>query len=192
MIKSNKNKWDLRYIDADHVQYPVADVLTENAYLLPQSGNALDIACGIGANAVFLASHGLRTDAWDSSSVAIKKLNDYACGKKLPLAPKVLQIKPTDLKPAFYDVIVVSKFLNRDLCVNIVHSLKPSGLLFYQTFTQEKTTLQGPKSPKYLLSKNELLKLFGNLHIVYYRENGKLGKISKGIRNQALFIGQKS
>jgi hypothetical protein len=30
------------------------------------------------------------------------------------------------------------------------------------------------------------------LNVVYYRENGKLGNIAQGIRNQALFIGQRS
>lgn len=191
MTTSNKNKWDLRYLHADHVQYPVAEILSENAYLLPESGKALDLACGMGANALFLAHHGLVTDAWDSSDVAIKKLKVFANGKKLPLTPKVLDIKPIHLKAAAYDVIVVSKFLDRNLCAKITDSLKPGGLMFYQTFTQEKTTLQGPSNPDFLLAKKELLNLFSRLNVVYYRENGKLGNIAKGIRNQALFIGQK-
>ena len=191
MTTSNKNKWDLRYLHADHVQYPVAEILSENAYLLPGSGKALDLACGMGANALFLAHHGLVTDAWDSSDVAIKKLTVFASGKKLPLTPKVLDIKPVHLKADAYDVIVVSKFLDRDLCAKITDSLKPGGLMFYQTFTQEKTTLQGPSNPDFLLAKKELLHLFSCLNVVYYRENGKLGNIAQGIRNQALFIGQK-
>ncbi len=191
MTTSNKNKWDLRYLHADHVQYPVAEILSENAFLLPKTGKALDLACGMGANALFLAHHGLVTDAWDSSDVAIKKLNVFANGKKLPLTPKVLDIKPVHLKAASYDVIVISKFLDRDLCAKITDSLKPGGLIFYQTFTQEKTTLQGPNNPDFLLAKKELLNLFSRLNVVYYRENGKLGNIAKGIRNQALFIGQK-
>jgi hypothetical protein len=81
--------------------------------------------------------------------------------------------------------------LDRGLCANISNSLKPGGLVFYQTFTQEKTTLQGPSNPDFLLAKNELLNLFNSLSVVYYRENGKLGSISQGIRNQALFIGQR-
>ncbi len=191
MTTSNKNKWDLRYLHADHVQYPVAEILSENAFLLPKTGKALDLACGMGANALFLAHHGLVTDAWDSSDVAIKKLNVFANGKKLPLTPKVLDIKPVHLKAASYDVIVISKFLDRDLCAKITDSLKPGGLIFYQTFTQEKTSLQGPNNPDFLLAKKELLNLFSRLNVVYYRENGKLGNIAKGIRNQALFIGQK-
>jgi len=191
MTTSNKNKWDLRYLHADHVQYPVAEILSENAFLLPKTGKALDVACGMGANALFLARHGLVTDAWDSSDVAIKKLNVFANGKKLPLTPKVLDIKPVHLKAASYDVIVISKFLDRDLCAKITDSLKPGGLIFYQTFTQEKTSLQGPNNPDFLLAKKELLNLFSRLNVVYYRENGKLGNIAKGIRNQALFIGQK-
>ena len=47
------SKWNAVYSQADPACYPVAQVLTDNEFLLPQAGTALDLACGLGANAVF-------------------------------------------------------------------------------------------------------------------------------------------
>ena len=55
------NKWNLLYNQADVADYKAAKVLTENSFLLPSSGSALDLACGLGANSVFLVAIPLRT-----------------------------------------------------------------------------------------------------------------------------------
>jgi len=41
------------------------------------------------------------------------------------------------------------------------------------------------------LAENELLHLFADLQIVVYREEGKIGDISQGFRNEALLIARK-
>lgn len=60
-----QQKWDRLYEKDTSTE--VASVLAENSYLLPSQGNALDLACGLGANALFLSEHGLETHAWDIS-----------------------------------------------------------------------------------------------------------------------------
>jgi tellurite methyltransferase len=47
-------KWDARYRERDRIPSP-ALVLSENLHLLPGSGAALDLACGLGENALLLA-----------------------------------------------------------------------------------------------------------------------------------------
>ncbi|TXL01415.1 hypothetical protein BMR02_03760 [Methylococcaceae bacterium HT1] len=64
-------------------------------------------------------------------------------------------------------------------------------MLFYQTYTQYKSSEQGPKNLRYLLAENELLQIFSSLKLVYYRENSGLGAIRQGLRNEAQFVGQK-
>lgn len=90
-----------------------------------------------------------------------------------------------------YDVVVVSRFLDRNLKDAIIGALKPGGLLFYQTFDRDKVGGAGPNNPDYLLSNNELLRMFSLLQVVFYRENGLIGNTEKGLRNEAQFIGQK-
>lgn len=149
----------------------VTAVLSEHAFLLPQTGTALDLACGLGGNAVFLARHGLAVTALDISSVAINKLICYAAEHKLTINADQQHITPESLKANCFDVIVVSRFLDRTLMNAIIDALKPNGLLFYQTFTHEKATDTPPHNPDYLLATNELLALFGPLTAVFYQEN---------------------
>jgi len=182
-------KWDQIYQNSTCSE--VADVLRENEFLLPEKGLALDLACGLGANAVFLAEKGLETHAWDISSVAIEKLKKNAEIKGLNISAKQHYIDFKNLPKNAFDVIVLSHFLDRSLCNAIMDSLKPDGLLFYQTYVREKLDSVGPKNPDFLLGRNELLMLFSPLTVVVYRENSLVGQLDYGERNEALYIGQK-
>lgn len=167
------------------------DVLLDNLFLLPEKGVALDLACGLGENALLLAEKGLDTHAWDISSVALEKLKQKAKKKSLEVRVKQLYIDANKLPKNTFDVIVLGHFLDRSLCNAIMDSLKPDGLLFYQTYVMEKISSKGPNNPAFLLARNELLNLFSPLSILVYRENSRVGNLDYGERNEAFFIGQK-
>jgi tellurite methyltransferase len=184
-------KWDHIYTRSEQGLYSAAQVLAENDYLLPQTGAALDLACGLGGNAIFLAELGLSVTAWDVSSVAIDKLTAYAVHKGLNVNACQQKITANSFKGYHFDVIVVSRFLDRTLSDAIIGALKPAGLLFYQTFTREKTSPKPPDNPDYLLTENELLEMFSPLRVIFYRENALIGNQERGLRNEAQFVGQK-
>lgn len=184
-----ESKWDRIY--SKNSNSPPAGVLIDNHFLLPREGRALDLACGLGENALFLAQRGLDTHAWDISSVALNKLKKNAKLKSLVVSTKQVQIQPNLLPKNTFDVIVLSHFLDRSLSNAIMESLKLDGLLFYQTYVREKTAAVGPNNPDFLLARNELIRLFRPLKIVLYRENSLIGDLQCGERNEALFIGQK-
>jgi 2-polyprenyl-3-methyl-5-hydroxy-6-metoxy-1,4-benzoquinol methylase len=192
MMNTFTDKWNSIYSQLEIVDASVVTVLREHAFLLPKTGLALDLACGLGKNAVFLAQQGLTVTALDISSVAIDKLKNYADQHQLIINACQQQISPDSLKPNSYDVTVVSRFLDRTLMNAIIDALKTNGLLFYQTFTREKTTDTPPHNPDYRLAKNELLTLFAPLTVVFYQENALIGQHQQGLRNEAQFIGQKS
>ena len=185
-----QTKWDKIY---SHNQQPVhpSQVLYEHAYCLPKQGKALDLACGLGGNALFLAEHDLQVDAFDISPVALANLQTQAQKKSLSVTTRQCNITSNCLPPEQYDVIVISRFLDRSLCNAIMAALKPEGLLFYQTFTRSKLDQQGPSNPDYLLDANELLTLFSSLSLVFYQEYARIGDLRHGNRNEACFIGQK-
>lgn len=189
-IESIKNKWNNIYINQNHVEYAPAVVLADNDYLLPAAGTALDLACGLGGNALFLVEKGLQTSAWDISSVAIEQLTKVADSKQRLIDARVINITESVFLPQSFDVIVVSRYLDRAISSSIVHALKPGGLLFYQTFSVDKVNPIGPKNPDYLLRNNELLDMFEPLKVIYYRENASVGDLTKGFRNEVQFIGQ--
>jgi 2-polyprenyl-3-methyl-5-hydroxy-6-metoxy-1,4-benzoquinol methylase len=138
-----------------------------------------------------LAKQGLTTEAWDISAIALRRLQQQADAHALPIKTFTREITPDSFTSSYFDVIVVSRFLDRSICNAIMESLKPNGLLFYQTYTRHKTSDLGPKKPLFLLAENELLQIFSPLTRVYYRENAGLGMIRQGLMNEAQFIGQK-
>ena len=185
------SKWNHVYSQSGQTCYPAVQVLTENDFLLPKTGAALDLACGLGGNAIFLAEQGLAVTAWDISIVAIDKLSTYAVQQGLNINARQEKIVADSFTECSFDVIVVSRFLDRTLSDAIIDALKPEGLLFYQTFTREKSSSKPPNNPDYLLTENELLALFSPLRVIFYREDALIGDQLRGLRNEAQFIGQK-
>ncbi|MCG8068889.1 MAG: methyltransferase domain-containing protein [Candidatus Thiodiazotropha taylori] len=184
-------KWDQRYADAEKVARP-AEVLLSNAHLLPEQGSALDLACGLGGNALFLAQRGFTVEAWDLSSVAIQRLAQGAGQLKLNnLHARVRDVESQPPRTEQFDVIVVSYFLERSLIPTLIQALKPGGLVFYQTFTRQAVSSEGPQNPAFRLADQELLQLFSQLHVRVYREEGRLGDLSLGSRDVAMLVAQK-
>ena len=188
---TQRQKWNQRYQQAAATK-PAACVLTDNTHLLPSHGEALDLACGRGSNALLLAGLGLSTQAWDLSDVVINKLQQLAEQQQLPLQACCVDLGRQPLPTAAFDVISVSGFLDRALCPAIVAALKSGGLLFYQTHTLAKVAASGgPSNPDFLLDSGELLQLFSSLQPLVYREEHDCGDLSQGLRNQAYLVGRK-
>lgn len=187
MSNPDQLKWDRRYENADK-EPRAATVLKDNLQLLPTTGTALDLACGLGGNALLLAEQGLQTEAWDISPVAIEKLAERAKG--LPLVAKVVDISSDTLPANTFDVIVVSYYLDRELAPAIIKALKSGGRLFYQTFNHIQLG-RGPANPAYRLQEKELLELFSKLRIRYYREDESTDSSPDAIRDEAMLVAQK-
>ena len=185
-------KWNRIYEDAGEKTPTAAAVLLENQHLLPAEGSALDLACGLGGNALLLAECGLKTEAWDISETAISKLQTLAGERNLPVAVKVRDVNSAPPAANSFDVIVVSHFLERNLMPILAAALRRNGLLYYQTFIREKVNDKGPKNPEYLLASNELLGFFSDMEVLVYREEGLVGNTEKGFRNEAMLIARHS
>jgi SAM-dependent methyltransferase len=184
-------KWDSRHADPGK-QPSAALVLTQNRHLLPPQGSALDLACGLGGNALLLAEQGLDVSAWDISPVAIDRLTAAAQRKGLAnLVAEVRDVERDPPMPESLDVIVVSYFLQRELTTAIIQALKPGGLLFYQTFTRIAVATEGPSNPDFRLGDNELLGLFSPLKLRFYREENRLGDLTQGTRDIAMLVAEK-
>ncbi len=188
------DKWDAIYQsiqqNGETTKLNPAYILQKFHHLLPAQGKALDLASGLGANAMFLAQHNMESHAWDISSTAIEKLKEISSSLNLDINTKVRDVVTSPPEENSFDVIVVVHFLDRQIMPAIIAALRKNGLLFYQTFTRTRVQESGPSSDKYRLGKNELLDLCKDLDTVFYREEGTIGDTESGFRNQALYIGQ--
>ncbi len=186
-----RQKWDRRHTEAEDLGR-VAAVLEQNLHLLPASGQALDLACGRGANALRLAEAGLRVFAWDLSPVAIDRLDRAAAERGLGIETEVRDVIVRPPAADSFDLILVSYFLERSLVPCLTAALRPGGLLFYQTFSRNSATDCGPSNQAFRLADNELLEMFRTLRVRFYREDGQLGDLNRGERDIALLVAEKS
>jgi len=165
-VANNQSKWNSRYAFSGDSLSPPAAVLSRGAKWLPKISDpapiALDLACGRAANAEWLGARGFTTHAWDFSDKVIDEIRARRHSHvDVALVRDVVEAPP---EAESFDVIVVSRFLDRDLCPAISHALHLGGVLFYQTFTH------GLSNPDYLLGANELPGLFPTLEVLDYLE----------------------
>lgn len=189
-----RHKWNDKYRRSQHRLPAPCSILEQGSYLLPARGTALDIACGVGGNALFLAKAGLDTVAVDISDVAIEKLQQHAVAEGLSIHTLVRSADSHYFAaaPGQFDVITVSNYLDRELFKILPDMLKPGGLLFYQTFVKDKADPQtGPSNPAFLLNENELLELTSGLSCRMFIDLGTTGRVTQGLRNQSCIIAQK-
>lgn len=191
MREDRRALWDGRHADAGDLG-TVPAVLTRYQSLLPTQGQALDLACGRGAAALWLAARGFSVTAWDYSTVAIEKLRAEALARHQVIDAQIRNVLEAPPAAASVDLLLVSHFLDRSLCPAIGAALKPGGLLCYQTFGPWVTGATGPANPDYRLASNELLHLFPSLVVRAYLEPGEHSDPDDPLRGLALLVAEKT
>ena len=128
---------------------------------------ALDLACGSGRNAVYLALNGFEVTAIDRLPDALDKTRDLAqrSGVSLRTLERDLE-RPGALDGLAADLVVVVRYLERSLFPLLGRALNPGGLLVYETFTTARAAQGHPKNPRFLLHPGELRAAFEDLQIL--------------------------
>jgi 2-polyprenyl-3-methyl-5-hydroxy-6-metoxy-1,4-benzoquinol methylase len=166
----SKMTWDERYQNTweGEVREP-ASFLKENLTKLPK-GKALDLAMGVGQNAIFLAENGYEVVGIDSSQVAVEKTQKYAREKSVSIQVIKADLTTYILPEDEYDVILNFYFLERSLIPQMKKALKRGGMVVFETYTMEHQKYDKPFNPDYLLQENELLHSFLDFKVIFYQE----------------------
>ena len=188
LMPSSQSEWDAKHsLAAKEATEAPAGILTELWPLLP-AGAALDLACGRGRNALFLAEHGRHVTGVDWSGAALDILEERAKSLKIP-ARRILRIDEArpltragigllqvDLETVTlpvnrYSLILCVRYLQRSLFPQICRALRPGGMLLFETYTKAQLDFSGgPRDPAHLLNPGELREAFPELEVVFYRE----------------------
>lgn len=170
-MPANTAKWDLRYRNGEHtIKEPSPLLRTAITNLKP--GRALDIACGVGRHAIFLAEHGWHATAVDSSRVGIEILQHRACKAGVSVEARVADLESGEfhIERATYDLVCVFYYLQRDLFSTIRAGVKPGGTVVAAIHLNNGREDAKPANPAFLLEPGELKQLFADWEITYYRE----------------------
>jgi SAM-dependent methyltransferase len=136
------------------------------AALIRPGGDVLDVACGAGRHARFLAALGFEVDAVDRDPSLFR---DKPAGIRLLGAD--IEEGPWPYAGRTFDAIVVANYLHRPLLPTLVTSLEPGGVLVYETFARGNERFGKPSNPAFLLAPGELLEAVrGHLRVVAYED----------------------
>jgi len=157
---------------------PTPLVLTMASTLVP--GKALDLACGAGRNALWLAERGWKVTAVDGAPAAIEILQTRAAERSLKIKSFVADLEKGGFKiePNRWDLITICYYLQRNLFELAKRGVVPGGVLISIVHIAEP----GEEETPHRLRRGQLIKYFDGWEILHYRE----GKSSDAAHHRAV------
>lgn len=156
--------WDARYADTELVWSRGPNQLVEAECTDLPPGRAVDLACGEGRNAIWLASRGWDVTAVDFSQVALDKGRRLADGAAADLAVDWVCADATQWQGEDYDLAVVAYFQvpehdRRTAVRHVVGSLRPGGTLLWVAHDSSNLTegTGGPQDPRVLMTAEDVV-----------------------------------
>lgn len=176
MGDKDRRRWEERYGRSDAPPGPPSRFVSDwLAGYAGRPGRALDAACGTGRHTLALALRGWRVDAVDVSAAALAR-GRRAAAEGLPGGGAGIRWIEADLDDwpvaaAAYDLVVVSRFLDRRLAPALADALRPGGRLLCEQHFVAARPVGGPRSARFRVEPGELPNLFAGLETLEYRED---------------------
>jgi SAM-dependent methyltransferase len=182
--------WNQRFSDADYLfgREP-NEYLRAKASLLPPAGGVLCVADGEGRNSVWLASQGMKVEAFDISTVGVEKARRLAADSGVSVDFNVADCDSWNWSLASHDAVVAVFVQFADpvtrarLFANMVGALKPGGVLILQGYTpkQLKYKTGGPGELSHLYTAEVIRESFTTLPTVEWIEYE--AELNEGVRH---------
>ncbi|TRW89631.1 class I SAM-dependent methyltransferase [Candidatus Methylobacter oryzae] len=144
--------------------------IVKYAPLIPKGGRVLDLACGNGRHAMWLAKQGYRVDAIDRD---VQALSGLAGMDNVNVLIADLETGDWPRSEQTYDGLVVSRYLFRPLLRTLADLLNPGGVLIYETFMAGNERYGKPGNPDFLLLPDELFEVYSPLLNIHAFEQGE-------------------
>ena len=157
-------EWEQRYRAGEQVFKAPAPLVVQFAHDLAP-GCALDLACGPGRNALYLADRGWNVTAIDGSSTAIALLR----AGNPSIDARVADLDTDEFEPSTdaFDLVLSCYYLQRSLIPGMKSALRAGGLLIMIVHLADADLPRGTAARAY---PGELRTFFEDWRILHYRE----------------------
>lgn len=167
MSRADLDRWERKYAAGNpNPAFAPSPLLVRHAHLLDGKGTALDLACGVAHNAMFLAERGYRVIAVDGSLAGLRYGHAAVAAKALPILLVTADLERFVLPPATFAVVVVFRYLERALLPSIKKAVTPGGLVIYETFNVNRLRTTPRMKRAYLLESGELAGAFADFDTI--------------------------
>jgi tellurite methyltransferase len=161
-------QWNQRYRAGEQL-FETPAPLVERFVADVAPGAALDLACGPGRHALYLAQQGWRVTAVDGSPIAIGILRARARDKQLQIESRISDLERGyfEIQPEAYDLVCGCYYLQRDLLEPMKAGVRPGGMLVAIVH------LAGPEQPEGTPTRaraGELQSYFAEWEVLHYYE----------------------
>ena len=132
---------------------------------------ALDVAMGRGRHAVPLARAGFTTFGVDLRLDAVREAIAAGALERVRVHGWCADLTRHPLARGRFDLVLVSRYLQRDLFPDLRTAVVPGGVVIYETFTTaQHASGRPPTSPDHLLEPGELRRRFDGFDVLFYEE----------------------
>jgi SAM-dependent methyltransferase len=159
-------------MNAHHSEIP-SNWVQRFASVIPEQGRVLDLACGYGRNARFLASKGYVVEAVDRDPDALASIAGL---ERINTRQLDIEGGSWPFHAEVFDAVVVTHYLYRPLLPALFKLIAPQGVLIYETFMVGNERFGKPSSPAFLLRPGELLDLVKGRMAVVAFEQGEVNQ----------------
>ena len=162
--------WEQHYAQAANREATPAALLVEAAEMAPP-GRALDLACGAGRNALYLAGLGWDVTAVDAAAAAVRVVRERAAAAGVRIDARVADLESAEfvIEPGGYDLICDFFYLQRDLFPRIRDGVRPGGVVAAEIH------LRNDQPHRFVLEPGELRREFDGWKILHYSEAQRPG-----------------
>jgi tellurite methyltransferase len=157
-VNERLRKWDEKFARGDELHGFAPSAPLPDAVRGRAPGLALDLACGAGRHALFLAGQGWRVLAIDGSRAGIDRMLDEARRRgvedRIEARTGDLESESFSLEPDAFDLVCDFYFLHRPLFAQIRRAVRPGGLFVAAIHVEDRAGGEAPHS--FLLAPGEL------------------------------------
>ena len=180
------NKWDKFYKEDPNAFDQVSSTIKEILKYKKQ-GSVLDLGCGKGKNAIFLAENGFKVEGIDISKLAIKEAKERVKEKNLKISFKALDMGRLKYNKK-YDIIINNRILHYfkkekglEIIKNMQKNTDRGGINLISAFIAELPFFYNGNKDMCYFKKKQLKEIYKEWEILSYKE--KIGKVLQKDKN---------